>query len=149
TKSEARNFSRSVKTGARRRSKKSKKKKLLLFIKIINRVINKKQNLNRMGFLGNTSIGCFWSVVSIIYYWFLKYNEYCLRKFCESYFLNVFNECKRLLRVCDQIQYMRCFSGGLVRDSFEACSGKLRRWQAVCPQRTRGWKGEAGGIEGV
>jgi len=52
TNPEARNFRRSVKTGVRMRSKKSKKKKLLLFINMIKRVINIKQNLNRMGFWG-------------------------------------------------------------------------------------------------
>ena len=37
---------------------------------------------------------------------------------------------------------------GLVRDSFGACSGKLRWRELDRPQRTRGWKWDAAGTGG-
>ncbi|SNV55208.1 Uncharacterised protein [Sphingobacterium mizutaii] len=37
---------------------------------------------------------------------------------------------------------------GLVRDSFGACSGKLRWRELECPQRTRGWDVDSAGTEG-
>ncbi len=57
------------------------------------------------------------------------------------YYLSVFNECGLGTVVCFDSK-LRCFFGALLRDSFGACSGMVRREQVNRPERTRGRTGD-------